>query len=672
MGAMDAQARVLSDVTEIEHFCIPLADGCRLAARMWLPKDAGDRPVPAVLEYIPYRKRDGTALRDETMHPYVAARGYACVRVDIRGNGESDGLMLDEYLAQELADGVEVIAWIASQPWCSGNVGMIGISWGGFNGLQIAALRPPALKAVITVCSTDDRYADDIHYKGGCLLNDNLAWSATMMAYSSRPPDPLLVGESWREMWLERLRNMPFLAANWLEHQRRDAYWRHGSVCEDFSAIEAAVLAVGGWHDSYSNAIPRLVAGLDSPVSGLIGPWGHTYPQMGIPGPAMDFLDETVAWWDRWLSGHPGRPDLPALRAYMLDGPDAGHGPDERQGMWVSEPAWPSPNVEMQELFLSHDGRLAGSAGGAGQLSVCSPVTTGLASGPFYPSLGRPDAARDQRPDDAASLVFDADPLEAPLDLLGAPVVELELAADRPQANLAVRLCHVAPDGTSHRITFGVLNLTHRDSHAEPVPLQPGQFYGVRLQLDDIAYRVPAGHRLRLAISAAFWPMIWPSPEPVTVTVASANSRLHLPVRKVGGQQPVHISPTKPAEPSGFDMLREGLSERRISHDLVTGETIVEHVDDAGLRRLHSSGIETGIAGRESYGITGNDPLSAWAKIHGTTETGRDGWRVRTESWSAMRADATTFYLEAELAAFENEQKVFHHRWERAIPRDQV
>ena len=241
MGAEGRRA-----VVEIENVFITLEDGCRLAARIWLPEDASERPVPAVLEYIPYRKRDATAPRDQTMHPKVAAHGYACVRVDIRGNGDSEGLMLDEYLPQELADGAEVIAWLAAQPWCSGSVGMIGISWGGFNALQIAALRPPALAAVITVCSTDDRYADDIHYRGGCLLADNLAWSATMMAYSSRPPDPLVVGDAWRAMWLERLEQMPFLAANWLAHQHRDAFWRHGSVAEDLSAIEVPVLAVGG------------------------------------------------------------------------------------------------------------------------------------------------------------------------------------------------------------------------------------------------------------------------------------------------------------------------------------------------------------------------------------------------------------------------------------------
>ena len=281
-------------VREIEHRVIRLADGCGLAARMWLPADAEDDPVPAILEYLPYRKRDGTAARDEVVHPYLAGHGYACVRVDIRGNGESEGLMEDEYSEQELADGKEVIEWIAEQPWCTGKVGMMGISWGGFNSLQIAALKPKALKAIVTVCSTDDRYTDDIHYMGGCLLNDNLTWSSQMLGYSSRPPDPALVGERWKEMWVERLEAMPLLAANWLKHQRRDAFWEHGSVCENYRAITAAVLAVGGWADAYSNAVPRLLDGLRSPALGLVGPWVHKYPHIGYPGPAIGFLQEML------------------------------------------------------------------------------------------------------------------------------------------------------------------------------------------------------------------------------------------------------------------------------------------------------------------------------------------------------------------------------------------
>src|SRR6056300_645238 len=271
-------------VIEDQH--IIMSDGCRLSARIWMPEDAEDDPVPMILEHLPYRKRDGTIARDEISHPWMAGHGYAYVRVDMRGNGDSDGLMEDEYTQQEWDDACEVIAWARSQPWCTGNVGMQGISWGGFNCLQVAAQQPEGLKAVISMMSTVDRYADDIHYKGGCLLGENLGWASQMLAYSSRPPDPELAPNSWREMWEQRLENQPFLLETWLDHQTRDEFWKHGSVCEDYSKIKAAVLSVGGWHDGYRNTINHLVSNVDAPVKGIVGPWIHKYPHMAGPKPA--------------------------------------------------------------------------------------------------------------------------------------------------------------------------------------------------------------------------------------------------------------------------------------------------------------------------------------------------------------------------------------------------
>ena len=228
--------------------------------------------------------------------------------------------MADEYTAQELRDACNVIAWAIAQPWCSGTAGMMGISWGGFNSLQVAALRPPALKAIITICSTVDRFADDIHFKGGCLLGENFGWAANMLSYSSRPPDPLLVGDRWREMWIERLEAMPFLAREWISRQARDDYWKHGSVCEDFGAIKAAVLSIGGWHDGYRNTISHLVENLDAPVKGIVGPWIHKYPHYAGPEPRIGFLQEARRWWDRWLKGiDNGAEELPAYRAWLMD-----------------------------------------------------------------------------------------------------------------------------------------------------------------------------------------------------------------------------------------------------------------------------------------------------------------------------------------------------------------
>ena len=232
---------------------IPLQDGRRLAARLWLPVDADAVPVPAILEYLPYRRRDGTRARDEPTHGWMAAQGYACIRVDISGSGDSDGLIEDEYVKREQDDALEVIEWLTAQSWCSGSVGMIGISWGGFNGLQVAARRPAALKAVVSICSTVDRYHDDVHFMGGCLLSDNLDWGSIFFTLGGLSPDPAMVGEDrWKELWMQRLEALPLYPQLWLEHQRRDAFWQHGSVIEDYAAIEAPVLAVSGWADGYT------------------------------------------------------------------------------------------------------------------------------------------------------------------------------------------------------------------------------------------------------------------------------------------------------------------------------------------------------------------------------------------------------------------------------------
>jgi putative CocE/NonD family hydrolase len=272
---------------EIENTWIRLADGTRLAARVWMPADALQSPVPAVLEYLPYRKSDGTALADLSRHPYFARHGYAAVRVDLRGTGDSEGLLRGEYLPQEQDDAIEVLAWLERQPWCTGDVGMIGYSWGGFNGLQIAARHPPQLRAVITVASTDDRYLDDCHYMGGCLLgSDMLKWAASMLTYALQPPDPRWAGSLWRDKWLERLEKAPELSRDWVAHQLRDDFWKHGSVSEDHDAIECPVMVVGGWADAYTNAVPRLLASLRVPRLGIIGPWGHMMPHEGVPGPA--------------------------------------------------------------------------------------------------------------------------------------------------------------------------------------------------------------------------------------------------------------------------------------------------------------------------------------------------------------------------------------------------
>ncbi len=652
-----------------EQVWISLRDGCRLAARIWFP----DAPrAPAILEYIPYRKRDGTRGRDEPMHGYFAANGYVAVRVDLRGSGEADGLLHDEYLQQELDDACEVIDWLSRQPWCDGAVGMMGKSWGGFNALQVAAMRPQALKAIITVCSTDDRYADDIHYMGGCLLNDNLWWGAIMLAYQARPPDPAL-RDDWREVWLARLDAMPFWPALWLQHQRRDAYWRHGSVGEDFSAINCPVFTVGGWADAYTNAVPRLLEGLKVPRLGLIGPWAHLYPHDGKPGPSIGFLQEALRWWDHWLKGADnGVMDQPVLRAFVENGAE----PENREtaaGRFVGEAQWPSLRVAQVTMNVGAAG--LDRAGPASEAQIRSPHGTGSGAGEWMGTGAPHEAATDQRFDDGCSLCFDGLPLEAPLELLGAAVFVAEVASDKPVAQLCVRLCDVAPDGASRRVTYGVLNLTHRDSHAEPTPLAPGAFYRIEVKLNDVGYRVAPGHRLRVAISTAYWPLIWPAPEAATLTVRLPAS-LTLPVRKAPPDEPVIAFAARETAPDApTTALSAGRVERAVSFDLGAGVSTYETSGEGGLfgeGAYRFDEIDASVSHdlRRTLRIGADDPLSAAYDLDQTYEMGREGWRIRIDTKVSMRATATDFLVEARLTAYENGEPVHERRFAQAIARD--
>lgn len=661
-------------VREIENLFIPLGDGTRLAARIFLPEDAEANPVPAILEYLPYRKRDGTAERDARTYPYFAGHGYAGVRVDIRGSGESDGLLDDEYSAREHADCVEVIAWIARQRWCSGAVGMMGISWGGFNGLQVAALRPPALKAVITLCSTDDRYADDIHFMGGALLTGKLGWGSTMFGGITRPPDPAVVGERWREMWLARLRGLPLFVDLWLKHQRRDAFYKHGSVCEDFSAIACPVYAIGGWTDGYTNAIPRLLAGLTVPRLGLIGPWAHKYPHFATPEPRMGFLQEALRWWDKWLKGvETGVMEAPMLRAYMMDSVRPSPCNATRPGRWVAEPSWPAPGVAVRTLFLAGTG-LAEAAGPEVALSCASPESLGVQAGAWCPYGTAADEPGDQRADDAGSVVFDTAPLAERLELLGAPALLIELAADRVCAKLVARLCDVHPDGASTRVSYGVLNLTHRDGHENPQPLAIGERTRVRLQLNDCGYSFPPGNRIRVALSTTYWPITWPTPERVTLTLYAGAATVSLPVRAPRAEDALlgELPPPRSAPPERRTMLRAGKSERIAGRDDCSGESFTRSLDDTGDVRIDAHGLEVGSIRRNEYRIRDQEPLSARAETSWTHTVGRGAWRTRTETRTVMTATADAFLIHAEAMAYEGDALVWSRRWDTSTPRDMV
>ena len=653
-----------------------MSDGARLAARLWLPEEAENNPVPALLEYIPYRKRDLTRNRDAINHAYLAGHGYACVRVDLRGSGDSDGVLKDEYLKQEQDDGVEVIRWIARQPWCDGSVGMFGISWGGFNSLQVAARRPPELKAIITLCSTDDLYIDNMHYMGGCLLSDNLSEATTMLAFNSCPPDPAIVGERWREMWLERLKGSGLWLDTWLRHQYRDDYWKPGSICEDYSAITCPVMALSGWADGFSNAVFRLLAHLDVPRLGLVGPWSHKYPHMGVPGPAIGFLQESLRWWDKWLKDEEtGIMDEPMLRVWMQDYMPPTTRYEMRPGHWVAEPCWPASNIEEQRYPLGPWRILPTESQPAElPLTVRSPLSVGLFAGKWCSYAATPDLPHDQRQEDGGSLVFESAPLDERLEIVGSPSVELEVAADKPVAMVAVRLSDVAPDHKATRITYGLLNLTHRDGDGAPALLEPGRRYRVTVSMNGIAQAFPQGHRLRLSISTSYWPLVWAPPEPVLLTVRTGVSALTLPVRapRKSDNQLRPFDEAEGAPPIAITHLDATRHNWRVIRDLAEDTSTLEVVNDKGTFRIEEIDTEIESQTLEWYSSYNDD----FNSLRGETRTirgfRRGDWSARAVTRTVLTSTPTDFHIRAELDAYEGEARIYSQNWSRTIPRDYV
>ncbi|WP_284944107.1 CocE/NonD family hydrolase [Acidisoma cladoniae] len=639
-----------------EQVWITLSDGTRLAGRLWRPLT--DRAVPVVLEWIPYRQSDCTAIEDSMMHGWFAAQGFAALRVDLRGSGNSDGTLQDEYTGQEQDDACEVIAWAAAQDWSNGNVGMIGISWGGFAALQVAARRPPALKAIITCCSTDDRYADDVHFMGGALLNDGLSWGAGLFTQIGRPPDPAHVGDRWRAMWQERMEAAEPPLSQWLDHLTRDAYWKHASVCESYADIQCAVYAVTGWTDGYSDPVLRLMENLTVPRKGLIGPWTHMYPTWGKPGPKIGFLQEAVRWWRQWLGGEEtGIMDEPMLRLWV--GRDLKPDPrsPEIDGRWIGLPSWPVEATP--EAYYFDDHVLARTPSPAGPLVIDTPQHCGLYAGEWCPLDGGgdgPEFQADNRYDDALSVCFDTPILTDAVAVVGIPSLSLDLALAGKAALLAIRLCEIAPDGTSGRVTFGL----HRISLPEGV--LAGQRFRATLTLKGVAYEFSPGCRMRLAISTNYWPMAWPEPTKGAVTIWPTTAIFCLPpMPHVAVHDLPAFAEPLAAAPIAHEVMVPGTIKRTVTWDASTGRTEQAIRSTRALWSLDE--LTIGGDGEHIYTVDSKDGASAVAHFRGRQSFERPGWSTAIETSTEVRREGYAFVLTSEMTGSEDGAVVFSRRW---------
>lgn len=653
---------------------IPLSDGTRLSVRLWRDP-AQTEPQPAILEYLPYRKDDLYAVSDQAMIGYFAAAGYAGVKVDIRGTGNSEGIHEDEYSEQETVDALEVIAWIREQPWCSGNVGMFGISYGGFNSLQIAARRPPGLEAVISAGSVDDRFGQDVHRIGGCVHSDGLVWASWLLSFDGLPPHPGAHGAGWRDAWLTRLESIEPAVHTWLAHQRRDDYWRHGSVCEDYAAIECGVYMVSGWSDLYRDSVLTMLEGHPQNTKGLIGPWEHAWPQDAGVGPKADFLNEAVRWYDHWLKGAGnGIMDEPRLHAYIDDAFPPKPGFADRPGRWVALDRWGGNPAEVA-LHPVAGGVLSDEVGDGDPINFTGSQVTGvtLPGGACAFASPQSDLPDDQRIDEGLSLCFETGPLESPMTILGVPRLHAALSSDKPVALLAVRITDVDPSGPSTLVSYGLLNLAHRNGSEHPQPLEPGRVEQVVVDLRAIGHEIPAGHRLRLSLSPTCWPWAWPSPDAVTLTLAiCAGTRLTLPMLADALEPAPWLSELEIAHGPELAIEHEGSmhESREIVHDPARGTWEARNSTSSGLVHLPARGVSFEVAFTDTAHIAEDDPLSARMTTTGTHRIDEGGMQARVMTRTSISCDATRFLLVSSIEARDGDEEVFRRTWSHEIPRD--
>jgi len=638
---------------------IPMEDGVRLAARLFVPDEL---PAPVIVDALPYRMDDLTASYASEYARLCEEGAFAVCRIDLRGTGSSAGIAIDEYHPQEQADLCAAIAWLAEQDWCTGRVGMYGTSWGGFNSIQVAMERPPALHAIVPIYASDDRYTDDVHYMGGILKAIDLVdWVIYMAACNVLPPVPAVYGEGWRDEWLRRIEGTEPWLLRWLEEQDDGPYWRHGSLRPEYERIACPTMIVAGWADGYTNIALRAYEALTCPRRVIVGPWAHSSTATSVPGPHIDLVPELIRWFSRWLRDEPNGIDAqPPLAIFMRRSTRPDPELPEMRGEWRSEPTWPAERLRVRTLRPegAETDRIAvrGDVGTAAWISCAG-----------KPPWTLPD---DQRADDARSLAYDW-PVEQELEILGHPRLRVTVTSPHEIAFLSARLCDVFPDGASALVSRGVLNLTHREGHTDPKPLEPGVPTAVELELEATSWIFEAGHTLRLALAGSDWPNTWPPPNAGELTVTRTSVELDLPVLEGRPIAPPPVfAPPPPRGRESDDETEQPPVVREVEDDSVGRQTRVVTSYGSLYDGPFGATIEELYDGL--VGVAHSQPGRAWASARTRYEIAWPEATVRTEAHLRFRSTASTYHVLVEVVAAEDGPDGIGHverRFERRIPR---
>ena len=657
---------------EITEVSITMSDGIRLAADIYWPAGADKKDrFPILLEYLPYRKDENRA-RNYSLYSYFLEHGYLVVRVDMRGTGNSEGITIPyEYSDIELDDGEEVIDWLSQQEWSTGSVGMFGISWGGFNSIQMAMRNPPALKAFVALMATEYLYQEDVHYMDGIMVAGD-SWMMSNDLYNSLPGAPDFKMD---EEWLRNRFNVEPSVYTYMRQQRDGAFWDRASARGQYEKIRVPGYHIGGWYDGYRNSLPRMLENVQAPVKAMIGPWDHYFPHNAWPKPQIEWRHEAVRWFDQWLKGEDtGILKEPAFAVYVRNYHPPDPDLDQVHGYWRWEDGWPIERIENHSWYAHADHSLSTEPAGNATHSMTYKPSIGLEGG--GPTMWWGSIAPDQQPMDEYSLVYDSEILDAPLEILGRPIARLRVSANATRANWVVRVSDVAPDGQVTQVVGAAFNGTHRISAREPSDIVPGEDFDLNIDLHFTSWVFPKGHRIRIAVSNAIWPMLWPTPMQMKSTLAiggNNGARIDLPVILPGEEYtPNFKEPSSNPALSGYEFIDSWnisgyAAINSIQQDPETGEAFGVATNTGATQ--YPWGIERF---EEEIEHRTSDENPAYTSVVGRykiTEELKDR-TLDFEQNVEFKSDEDNFYLTFHRWVSVNGELYKEKAWQEVIPRD--